>query len=298
MAIRTDLALEAKELWEESAGKTTRLRGVAARESGVQGVNVTAVDVLNEEGAQALQKPVGRYVTLELTAFGKKQRDSLQRSAEVLARQLQKLMGLKKGQTVLVAGLGNEAVTPDAVGPKVTRQLLVTRHLVSQMPTLFGSHRPVAAVTPNVLGLTGLESAEVVAGVVDRVKPDCIVAVDALAARDLRRVCTTVQLSDTGITPGSGVQNARAEFTQRRFGVPVIAVGVPTVADAETLLADVVGEEEGRRRAEELCGGRSMIVTPQDIDAQVERISKLVAWGINLALQDSLDVEDLAFFVE
>lgn len=297
MAIRTDLALEAKELWEESAGKTTRLRGVVARESSAQGVGITAVEVLNEEGAQALQKPVGRYVTLELTDFGKKRRDSLQRSAEVLARQLQKLMGLKKGQTVLVAGLGNEAVTPDAVGPKVARQLLVTRHLVSEMPTLFGSYRPVAAVTPNVLGLTGLESAEVVAGVVDRIRPDCIVAVDALAARDLRRVCTTVQLSDTGISPGSGVQNARAEFTKARLGVPVIAVGVPTVADVETLLTDAMGEEAAGQAAE-MSGGRAMIVTPQDIDAQVERISKLVAWGINLALQDGLDVEDLAFFVE
>ena len=298
MAIRTDLALEAKELWEESAGRTTRLRGVMARESKAGGVDITSVEVLNEEGAQALQKPVGRYVTLELTAFGKKQRDSLERSAEVLASQLQKLMKLKRGQTVLVAGLGNEAVTPDAIGPKVARQLLVTRHLVSEMPTLFGSYRPVAAVTPNVLGLTGLESAEVVAGVVDRIRPDCIVAVDALAARDLRRVCTTIQLSDTGIAPGSGVQNARAEFTQRRFGVPVVAVGVPTVADVETLLTDVVGAEKAHSRAEEMSGGRPMIVTPQDIDAQVDRISKLVAWGINLALQENLDVEDLAFFVE
>ncbi len=298
MAIRTDLALEAKELWEESAGRTTRLRGVMARESKAGGVDITSVEVLNEEGAQALQKPVGRYVTLELTAFGKKQRDSLERSAEVLASQLQKMMKLKRGQTVLVAGLGNEAVTPDAIGPKVARQLLVTRHLVSEMPTLFGSYRPVAAVTPNVLGLTGLESAEVVAGVVDRIRPDCIVAVDALAARDLRRVCTTIQLSDTGIAPGSGVQNARAEFTQRRFGVPVVAVGVPTVADVETLLTDVVGAEKAHSRAEEMSGGRPMIVTPQDIDAQVDRISKLVAWGINLALQENLDVEDLAFFVE
>lgn len=298
MAIRTDLALEAKELWEESAGRTTRLRGVMARESKAGGVDITSVEVLNEEGAQALQKPVGRYVTLELTAFGKKQRDSLERSAEVLASQLQKMMKLKRGQTVLVAGLGNEAVTPDAIGPKVARQLLVTRHLVSEMPTLFGSYRPVAAVTPNVLGLTGLESAEVVAGVVDRIRPDCIVAVDALAARDLRRVCTTIQLSDTGIAPGSGVQNARAEFTQRRFGVPVVAVGVPTVADVETLLTDLVGAEKAHSRAEEMSGGRPMIVTPQDIDAQVDRISKLVAWGINLALQENLDVEDLAFFVE
>ncbi len=297
MRMRTDLALEAKELWEESAGKTTDLPGVAAREQRQKGVTVTTVEILDRRGEEALHKPVGKYLTLELHEYSRKGRDCLPRSAEVLSRCLRPLLGLRKHQSVLVVGLGNEAVTPDAIGPKVVRQLLVTRHLVGQLPTLFGGYRPVSAVMPGVLGMTGVESAELVAGVAGRVRPDCILAVDALAARELRRVCTTVQLTDTGITPGSGVQNTRTAFTRARFGVPVVAVGVPTVADVETLLRDG-GSRLTERQLERLCGGRRMMVTPQDIDAAVNRIARLVALGINLALQDGLDAEDLASFAE
>ena len=295
--IRTDLALEAKELWEQDPSHTTELRGVLARETKQKGVSVNTVQILDEEGEQQLGKPVGTYVTLDLVDYGKKERDSLRRAAQVLAGQLRSLLPLKKGQSVLVAGLGNEAVTPDAIGPRVVRQLVVTRHLVERMPTLFGAYRPVSAIAPNVLGLTGLESAEVVGGVVDRAGPDCMIVVDALAASDLRRVCRTVQLADTGITPGSGVQNGRAAFNQDRFGIPVIAVGVPTVAHVPTV-AQLYDETLDQAGVDELTGGQSMVITPQDMDAQVERLSKLVAWGINLALQESMDLEDIAFFVE
>ena len=295
--IRTDLAVEAKELWEQEPENTTKLSGVVARESHQKGVDITTVQILDEEGEQQLGKPVGTYVTLELTAFGHKERDSLRRSAQVLAKQLQSLLSLKKGQTVLVAGLGNEAVTPDAIGPKAVHQLVVTRHLVEKMPSLFGGYRPVSAITPNVLGLTGLESAEVVGGVVDRTKPDCMIVVDALAASDLRRVCRTVQLCDTGITPGSGVQNGREAFNRQRFGIPVIAVGVPTVAHVPTV-AKLYDETLDQEKVDTMTGDQSMIITPQDMDAQVARLSKLVAWGINLALQESMDLEDIAFFVE
>ena len=293
MRIRTDLALEAKELWEESAGKTTELPGVVARETRRRGVTVTTVEILDRRGEQALHKPVGTYVTLGLDDFDRKQRESLPRTAEVLAGCLRQMLELRRGQSVLVVGLGNERVTPDAVGPQVVRQLLVTRHLMGQMPTLFRGYRPVSAVIPGVLGVTGVESAELIAGVAGRIRPDCIIAVDALAARELRRVCTTVQLTDTGITPGSGVQNARTALNRSALGVPVIAVGVPTVADVETLLRDS-GAQLTERRARQLAGGRRMVVTPQDIDEAVLRITRLVAWGINLALHDGLDPEDLA----
>lgn len=293
MRMRTDLALEAKELWEESAGKTTELPGVAAREQRLKGVTVTTVEILDRRGEEALHKPVGKYLTLELHEYSRKGRDCLPRSAEVLSRCLRPLLGLRKHQSVLVVGLGNEAVTPDAIGPKVVRQLLVTRHLMGQMPTLFRGYRPVSAVIPGVLGVTGVESAELIAGVAGRIRPDCIIAVDALAARELRRVCTTVQLTDTGITPGSGVQNARTALNRSALGVPVVAVGVPTVADVETLLRDS-GAQLTERRARQLAGGRRMVVTPQDIDEAVLRITRLVAWGINLALHDGLDPEDLA----
>ena len=298
MGIRTDLALEAKELWEESAQETTELPGVIARESWYNGIKTTEIKVVDEQGEAALQKPKGSYLTLELQPFLRKERRGFQRTAKAIGCCLQQLMQLKQGQTVLIVGLGNEAITPDAVGPKVLRHLLVTRHLVTQMPAFFDTYRPVAAVAPGVLGMTGLESAEVVLGVAGRVHPDCIIVVDALASRSLERVCTTVQLADTGITPGSGIQNAREAFDQARFGVPVIAVGVPTVVDVETLVQDYGGEAFSAERLSKLCGGQKMIVTPRDIDARVAQMSKLVAFGINLAVHEQLSLEDITCFVE
>ena len=298
MEIRTDLALEEKELWEESAEETTELEGVLARETVHKGVKTTWVQILNEHGARELHKPVGTYLTLELTAFQKRERNSFQRSAEILGKRLRELLNLEKGRTVLVVGLGNESITPDAIGPRAVRQLLVTRHLVSGMPAFFGEYRPVAAVSPGVLGTTGLESAEVVGGVADRIRPDAMVVVDALASRNLSRVCTTIQLADTGITPGSGIQNSREAFNRERFGIPVVAVGVPTVADVETLIRDCAGDEVSDEQIRTLSGGQRLMVTPRDIDAKVQQISRLVAYGINLALQEQMSLEDLACFVE
>lgn len=298
MVRRTDLALEAKELWEESADETTELPGVIAKESTHKGVKTTLVQVLDERGEKALNKPVGNYLTLELTVINRKEQDSFRRAAEVLGKQLHDLLKLKKKDTVLVAGLGNSAITPDAIGPKALEHLFITRHLVERMPRFFGEYRSVAALAPGVLGITGLESAEVVGSVVDHVKPDCIIAVDALASRSLERICTTVQLADTGITPGSGINNAREAFNEERFGVPVIAVGVPTVVDMETLMQDYAGDSVSPERLEELCGGQQMIVTPRDIDAKVDQIAKLVAYGINLAVHSGLNIDDIAYFAE
>ncbi len=298
MSRRTDLALEEKELWEESAGETTELPGVAAREKEAGGVRITTVEILDERGEQALHKPVGTYLTLELQAACSREQDGFRRAAEVLGAELGALMGLRKTDKVLVAGLGNRAVTPDAIGPKALEHLLITRHLIDRLPTYFSDYRSVAAIAPGVLGVTGLESAEILSGVVGKARPDCLIVVDALASRSVERICTTVQLSDTGITPGSGIRNARESFDRERFGVPVFAVGVPTVVDVDTLLEDYAGEEvpEARRRA--LCGGQDMIVTPRDIDAQVGRIAKLIAYGIDLAVHDGLTTEDIAYFLE
>lgn len=295
---RTDLALEEKELWEESAESTTELPGVMAREQEQQGIPVTTVQILDQRGEEALHKPKGTYLTLELTALHRRERDGFRRAAEVLGGQLAELMNLADGDAVLVAGLGNRAVTPDAVGPKVLDHLLVTRHLVTQMPDYFSDYRPVSAIAPGVLGVTGLESAEILSGVVERVHPSCLIVVDALASRSLNRICTTVQLADTGLTPGSGIRNSRDAFNEKRFGIPVYAVGVPTVVDVGTLLQDYGGEECDRNRQEAICGGQQMIVTPRDIDAQVDQMAKLVAYGVNLAVQPGMDVDDIAYFVE
>lgn len=295
---RTDLALEAKELWEESAAETTELPGVVAREGNSRGVRSTLVQILDERGEKALGKPVGTYVTLELEAFNHKERGGFQRSAEALGKELKKLMKLEKGERILVAGLGNRAVTPDAIGPKVLDHLMVTRHLVAQLPASFADYRPVSAISPGVLGVTGLESAEIVAGVLERTRPDCLIVVDALASRRLDRVGTTIQLADTGITPGSGINNAREGFNRERFGIPVYAVGVPTVVDVQTLLADLSNEEVEQEDLAKVCGGQKLIVTTQDIDARVDRIAKLVAYGVNLAAQEGIGLDDISYFVE
>ena len=192
MGIRTDLAMEAKALWEKSAGKTTKLAGVRARERERDGFAVTDVHILDRRGEAALGKPAGRYVTLELPPLARDVRPA----AEALAAELRRLLRLQPGQGVLVAGLGNEAVTPDALGPLCLRGLFLTRHLIRHLPEQFGGVRPVSAVAPGVLATTGMESLELVRGAVRHVRPACVLAVDALAAAAPERLCRTFQLSD------------------------------------------------------------------------------------------------------
>ena len=267
--IRTDLALEAKELWERDPQKTTRLQGVRARDRG----DVTCVEILNEEGAEALGKPVGKYLTLKLPEYD---RDPTA-PAGALARELGELMALEPGTSVMVVGLGNEAVTPDALGPRTAERIFLTRHLIQALPKHFGHCRSVSVITPGVLATTGVEPLELVKGVVDHVKPQGILCIDALAAGSMDRLCNTVQLCDSGIAPGSGVGNCRAAFSRESLGVPVYAVGVPTVVDG--------GQ------------GKPLIVTPVDIDERIRYLSRVLAGGINGALHPELSHEDFVQFV-
>lgn len=269
MAIRTDLALEAKQLWEQSAEKTTQLRGVKAVERG----SVTQVDILDAEGSRALGKPVGRYLTMELPRYDRDVRGP----AEALSAELRALMQLSEGESVLVVGLGNQAVTPDALGPQTLSRLFLTRHLIASLPEHFGACRTVSGVAPGVLATTGIESLELVKGAVAHVKPSCVICIDALAAGSVERLCSTVQCCDAGIAPGSGVGNCRAAFSRESLGVPVYAVGVPTVVDAGS--------------------DTHMIVTPRDIDEQIRYLSAVLAGALNLALHPDFDYEDFIQFV-
>ena len=287
---RTDLAMEARELWQEEAGELTALSGVEARDSVREGIPVNTVRVLSEAGERALGKPRGNYVTLTLEGVAGRAENIFARAVRAVAAELTTLLSDVPPQAlVLVAGLGNRAITPDAVGPLVHSHTLVTRHLVRQMPEHFGSLRPVASVAAEVLGNTGVESGELVRAVCEKLSPGCVVAVDALASRSLRRLCTTVQLSDTGITPGSGVGNHRMGLTRETLGVPVIAVGVPTVVDAATLAADLLDSQE----PPDLGAGQDVLVTPKDIDSQVADLSKIIGYGISMALQPGMAVEEL-----
>ena len=292
---RTDLALEAKELWQESAQAQTKLAGVEAWEEQSEGFSVDTVRVLDRRGEQALGKPAGTYVTLTLDGLKRREEDAFGRAARAIAGQLRPLLGgLSPDDGVLVAGLGNRAITPDAIGPLVHRHTMVTRHLVEQVPEHFGSFRPVASLSAGVLGTTGVESGTLIRSVCDAIRPACVIAVDALASRSLHRVCRTVQLADTGIVPGSGVGNHRKALNRETLGIPVIAVGVPTVVDGATLAMDLLGREEPPELAQ---GVENLMVTPRDIDAQVADLAKVVGYGINLALHDGLSVADVEMFL-
>ena len=291
-AKRTDLALEARELWQESAEKTTRLSGVKATKQRTEGYPVTRVDILDARGEQALGKPRGTYRTVDLTTFWQRKSDFFERAVRAVGGQLKEL--LPGEGPVLVVGLGNGAMTPDAIGPLAADSVLVTRHLIAAMPKHFSGFRPVAVFRTGVLGTTGVESAEAVRGLVAEVQPSLVIAIDALASRRVGRVCTTVQLSDTGIIPGSGVGNHRSALNRDALGIPVFSIGIPTVVDAATLAADLL-EESGimdidgdKLRSSQ----QNLMVTPRDIDQQVRDLGKVVGYGINWALQD-LEIEEI-----
>lgn len=287
---RTDLAEEARELYEEQ-GQGERLSGVRCQEEKRKDLQISRVEIFHPEGAKALGKPCGNYVTITLEdGF---QGESLENWVDTLAEEIRNLIsGHSPQASVLVVGLGNPAVTPDAIGPKVQRLTAVTRHLVEHLPEYFSHLRPVSAVETGVLATTGVESSQLVRGLVEEISPDLILAVDALASRKLERVCRTIQLADTGITPGSGVGNHRGALNRETLGVPVIALGVPTVVDGATMVADLLGQE-GLESA-----GADFFVTPKEIDSHVNKLSKWIAKSINLALHPSLSPEELELILE
>lgn len=282
--IRTDLALERRE--SRGAGL---LPGVKSRVWRREGLEITRIDVLDSRGERALGKPKGAYLTAELLPQAEEEGEWLFSCARELAVLLRGL--LPREGTVLAAGLGNRGVTPDALGPETLNHLIVTRHLISAMPETFGEMRPVCAVAAGVLGDTGIETVEILKGVVSRVRPAAVVAVDALCARSAKRLCRTFQLSDTGITPGSGAFNPRKALDRETLGVPVIALGVPTVVEARTLARDLL--PEGAALSEEALPHPGLLVTPKDIDRQIAQCGKLLGYALNLAMQRELTQEEM-----
>lgn len=295
--IRTDLAVEAQQLWQEETGSAAALPGVRAAERRLSGFAVSTVEILDSRGEQALGKPRGRYITVELDGYIRREENAFADACAVLSGELRSLCGLEKAGNVLVVGLGNRDITPDAIGPCAVDSVMVTRHLTERMPTDFAAFRPVAAVCAGVLGTTGVESGEIAAAVAERVHPALIIAIDALASRSTERLCRTVQISDTGIVPGSGVGNARAALNRESMGVPVIAVGVPTVVDAATLAADLALRAGVDLDPDAFGEGGGMIVTPRDIDRSVHDIAKLIGYSLDLALHDGLSLEDIDMFL-
>ena len=293
VTIRTDLAAEAHALWRENAKETTELSGVCARESSLHGYGVHCVEILDRAGEQALGKPKGIYLTLDTASLRRGDSDAFSRAVYAIAELLRPL--LPPEGTVLVCGIGNRQMTPDALGPLTLEHLLITRHLGKILPDF----RSLAAIGAGVLGTTGMEVAEWVRGAAHRVKPAAVVLVDALAARSTDRLCTTIQIADSGLIPGSGVGNHRTPLDRETLGVPVISVGVPTVVDAGTLALDLVADCGGNiDRAKITHEAKTLFVTPDSIDAKVREMAKLIGYGIDLATQPGLELADLAALLE
>ena len=277
---RTDLAVETAEELSSSRDIFSPGTGVTRTESLHCGCPVTRIRVATDAGAALLGRPPGAYVTVDLRPLLSRQEPLLPRAAACLSRELRALLPPGEG-TALVVGLGNSAMTPDAVGTAALEHLLVTRHLLQAMPRQFAGLRPVASLRPGVLSATGVETLELIRGAAAHIRPAVVIVIDALAARSRHRLCATVQLSDTGLIPGSGVGNHRKAVNARTLRLPVVAVGVPTVIDGAALCGDEDAAPSG------------LFVTPQDIDRRIRDMGALLGTAITLALQPTLTAADV-----
>jgi len=316
-SVRTDLALESKEL---AAGpQMNRIFGVNEEVEEADGIKITRLEVSNAAGSQAIGRAIGNYVTLEVPGLRGGDTGLQMKVTEAFAREFEQFMariGIDKNASILIVGLGNWNVTPDSLGPLVVENALITRQFYELVPDQVSpGYRNVSAIAPGVLGLTGIESSEVVQGILERTRPDAIIAIDALASRSLERVNTTIQIADIGIHPGSGIGNKRRGLTKEILGVPCIAIGVPTVCYASTIVNNVLEMMKnhfghGTPRSKQILGmldditenerlslvkevleplGHDLIVTPKEIDEFIEEIANIVASGLNAALHEAVD---------
>lgn len=291
MNFRTDLALERQEILNKSdfSGVTTE-----TEESG--NIKITRITITSNEAEKQLLKPKGRYITVEVPPFSS-DAEMFDDKLKLLSKEIYSVLPSDNGE-VLVVGLGNEQITADALGPKTVSLILATRHISSEILSSIGLDgiRSVSALSPGVLGRTGIETGEIIRGIVDRIKPDAVIVVDALASRSIKRLGTTVQISDTGISPGSGVGNNRKRLDETTLGVKVISIGVPTVVDGETLAFDFADKKKTKSFSA-LPESKNVFVTPKEIDLLIERASKLVSMAINCALQKNMTPEDIISLV-
>jgi len=321
--IRTDLAIEAREFYNKQENKGD-IPGVEVDVENKEDYTVTRVKVVEEVGARIIGKPKGNYITIEVPKLRENDKDLQDEAGKVLAEEVANIVNLNDQSVIMVVGLGNWNVTPDALGPRVVEHLLVTRHIKEYVPDQIDEGvRSVCAVAPGVLGITGIETSEIIRGIVDRVKPNLVIAIDALASRKMDRISTTIQLADTGINPGSGVGNNRKELSRESMGVPVIAIGVPTVVDAATMASDTIDMVVDSLMKESPKDGEfynmlkvmdktekyklinevitpfvgNLMVTPKEIDRLIDDIAVVIANGLNIALHPSINQEDIDKYI-
>jgi len=315
--LRTDLAIEAREMI--STRPEEEIEGVKVETQEEGGISVSRVSVLDEKGQRKIGKTMGNYVTLEVPGLRQRNAALQDKVSQAFTREFLRLAKLKENTSILVVGLGNWNVTPDALGPRVVGELLVTRHLLKLTPEVLGEgYRSVCALAPGVMGLTGIETSEIIFGIVEKIKPDLVIAIDALASRNMSRVNTTIQIADAGISPGSGVGNKRLGINKQTLGVEVIAVGVPTVVDAVTITLDTLDRaadklikqnpenskiynvinnmdrDERFALIKEVLEpyNENLMVTPKEIDTIIEDISLVISGGLNAALHPKIHGED------
>lgn len=307
---RTDLAVERRNIYKKINNISEEIEGVETSQENVnENINVSRVKILNEKGEKALGKQIGNYITIDIKNLRAANDDEIQKASDAVTKELKTIIDnhVSKQDEILVVGLGNIYVTPDALGPKVINEIDVTRHIKNYMPEyLEEGTRGVSAVSPGVLGTTGIETVEILKGIVDNISPKLVIVIDALASRSIERISSTVQISDTGIVPGAGVGNTRKEISQRTLGIPVIAMGIPTVVELATLVSDGIdifidrlqekaesneylNKLQQNDKYEEVkealnVGEYNMIVTPKEIDDLIENMKDVVARGINFAV--------------
>lgn len=287
MQLRTDLAVEAREIAGENVS------GVEFKSYKENNLSISRLTVKNQKAKLSLGKEIGTYITIELPSLTDNFSETDQRLITI-GKEIRRLLPVNG--LVLVVGLGNTEITPDSLGPKASSRVLATRHISGEIARATGLDRlrPVAVIQSGVTGQTGIETGEYILSIVKRIKPTAVVAIDALASRRLERLGCTLQISDTGISPGAGVGNHRTKINQETIGVPVIAIGVPTVVDVQTLASDLL-ENEYTKQMQKLIrpNNRDMIVIPREIDLLTERASRLIGFALNGALQNEFDISDL-----
>lgn len=310
---RCDLAIEAHEMLAAGSSGDFSVNGVSVvEEEDGEFIKITRVTVDNDDGARELGKPVGSYITIEMPNrfYGRQEiyEDVCKRCAEELKGLIDDKLP-DSNDTVLVAGLGNRRITADALGPKVIGSLMITRHLKRYMPDEIDERvRPVCAIAPGVLGTTGMETEEIVRSLTEEVKPKLVIVIDALCSGNVDRINTTIQITDTGITPGGGVGNKRKTINNDTLGVPVIAIGVPTVVDAATIAVAGLDAVSGRGANDDLFEENfvrsvfekrfgNMIVAPKDVDSVITDISSVIANGINISLHEGITLSDIDRYV-
>ncbi len=291
MALRTDLALETAQAVTENFKNP--VEGIKQKEFKSSDFVVTEIIIENEKGSQAIGKPIGQYVTIEYDGYGGLDSfpDNLEEEVDAVSKEISRLCTAHNN--ALIIGLGNNDITPDALGPMVAKQIFATRHIPINMKGFeeFAHLKSVAAVATGVLGQTGIETGEITKAICDKIKPEIVIVVDALACKEVSRLGNTIQISDTGICPGSGVKNSRKELSRATLGVPVISLGVPTVVDMHTVAEDVFGQKTPNEKFKDI------MVTPRSIDKLIERTAKLISLSINKCFQQTMSIEEITSLI-